>query len=82
MVNHLALCDGVGHRGGAWLTEHPDDPEEEPYPSIFDTEVMKGLEERSGARRISFDQCMMGGPSQNPTRVTGTVKLAAAEALR
>eukprot|EP00959_Pyramimonas_sp_CCMP1952_P163934 3427526-Pyramimonas_sp.AAC.1 len=82
MVNHLALRGGVGDRGGTWALEHPDDPGEDPYPSIFDTEILKGLESRTGARHISFDQCMMGGPSQKPTRVTGAARLAATEALR
>ena len=65
----------------AGLAEHPDGPGEDPYPSNFDTEVMKRLEERSGARRVSFDQCIMGGPAQKTARVTSTVKFAAAEAL-
>ncbi|CAK0803647.1 unnamed protein product, partial [Prorocentrum cordatum] len=82
MVNHLALCGGVGDRGGAWALERPDDPGEGPHPSIFDAEILKDLESRTGARHIIFDQCMMGGPSQKPTRVTGTARLAATEALR
>ena len=82
MLNHLAPCGGVAGRGGAWGLEHPDDPEEEPYPSIFDTDILRGLMMRTNARQISFDQCMMGGVSQKPTRVAGTVKWAATAARR
>ena len=71
MLNHLTLCSGVACRGGAWGVEHPDDPEEEPFPSIFDTDILKGLEARTHARRISFAQCMMGGGVESRAHIVG-----------
>ncbi len=72
-INYLAICESVGMRGGAWLWEHPDDPGCSPYPSIWCTEEMMGVEERTGSVRAILHQCAFGGISQKPTCFGGTL---------
>ena len=59
-INYLAYCEAVSVRGGAWLWEHPEDPGCSPYPSIWCTEEMKGVEERTGSVRAILHQCAFG----------------------
>lgn len=59
-INYLAYCEAVSMRGGAWLWEHPEDPGCSPYPSIWCTEEMKGVEERTGSVRAILHQCAFG----------------------
>ena len=72
-INYLTICEGVGVRGGAWLWEHPADPGVSPYPSIWITNEMLGIEERTGAKRILLHQCAFGGIAVKPTCFAGTV---------
>ncbi|CAK0808808.1 unnamed protein product [Prorocentrum cordatum] len=71
-LNFLALCEGVSSRGGVHIHEHPEDPGEEPYPSIYSTELTCAMEERTSAVRVSLDQCMYGGPARKATTLSGT----------
>ena len=72
-INYLTICEGVGARGGAWLWEHPADPGVSPYPSIWITDEMMGVEERTGATRAVLHQCAFGGISVKPTCFAGTI---------
>ena len=72
IVNFGTLCEGVSSRGGVYIWEHPRDPEQFPYPSIWDTGLVKGMEERTGAIRCLLDQCMYGGPTMKSTCLSGT----------
>ena len=72
-INYLAICEGVGVRGGAWLWEHPDDPGCSPFPSIWITDEMIGVEDRTGATRARLHQCAFGGISVKPTCFSGTL---------
>ena len=72
IINLLTLCEGVSSRGGVHLLEHPRDPEEEPFPSIWDSGLVRGFEARTGAVRCLLDQCMYGGPTQKGTCISGT----------
>ena len=74
MVNFLALCEAVSLRGGGHLCEHPEDPGMDPYPSVWATDLMIGLEDRVGAVRILLDQCMYGGPAPKVTCLSGTLQ--------
>ena len=73
LVHFLAICEGVAEHGGGVLLEHPADPEEEPMPSIWATQLVQAWEVRIGARRGSLDQCMYGGPTMKPTTVSGNL---------
>eukprot|EP00959_Pyramimonas_sp_CCMP1952_P190048 3975969-Pyramimonas_sp.AAC.1 len=46
---------------------HPADPGCDPYPSVWVLDAVIGLLERHGAKLITLDQCMFGGPTQKPT---------------
>ena len=72
-INYLTICEGVGVRGGAWLWEHPADPGVSPFPSIWITDEMTGVEERTGATRAVLHQCAFGGISVKPTCFSGTL---------
>ena len=72
-MNSMALCEGVSSRGGGHALEHPDDPDEYPYASIWDTEEMTGMELRTGSARHRCHQCMRGGPAVKPTCISGTL---------
>ena len=56
MLNILFLCQVVNLAGGASLMEHPEDRGDEPFASVWCTEVMKKLESVIGARRFLSDQ--------------------------
>ena len=74
MLNFLSLCESISKVEGVWLLEHPEDPGVFPYPSIWDTEVERALEVRTGAKRARLDQCMFGGPTRKPTCLAGTLE--------
>eukprot|EP00969_Alexandrium_andersonii_P119616 5288719-Alexandrium_andersonii.AAC.1 len=59
--------------GGAILHEQPEDPGCDPFPSLFDTRLFKGMVARTGCRQVKLDQCAFGGPSRKPTELWGTV---------
>ncbi|CAK0791492.1 unnamed protein product, partial [Prorocentrum cordatum] len=73
LFNLLALCDAEEQHGGGYLFEHPADPEEEPYPSVWDLEAVKGMLGRHGVRTTRIDQCMYGGPAQKPTTLASNL---------
>ena len=72
-INYLSVCEGVGARGGAWLWEHPADPGVSPFPSIWITDEMIGVEQRTGATRALLHQCAFGGISVKPTCFSGSI---------
>ncbi len=74
MVNFLALLEGVAVRGGIHLMEHPDDPGEEPFPSIWDTEQCRVVERRTGARRCKLHQCPFGARARKPTCLSTNIE--------
>ena len=54
--------------------EHPADPGNPPFPSIFITDEVLGWEAELGAHRETFPQCMWGCPALKLTTITGTAK--------
>ena len=66
-LNYMATC-------GAHLWEHPADPEEEPFPSVWCTTEMLGLERRTESVRALLHQCAFGGISPKLTCVSGTLR--------
>ena len=70
----MALCDRISLYGGGFLWEHPKDPGEHPFPSIFATVEFKELLCRTEAGSVSFDQCVLGGPTQKPTTLAGNCR--------
>ena len=46
LINFVALAEIVSKRGGLGLLEHPEDPEEEPMPSIWATDLIQQFEAR------------------------------------
>lgn len=72
-VNFMATCEGVSARGGAHLWEHPADPGEEPYASVWATDEMQGVEFRTGAVRAVLHQCPYGGLVPKLTCLSGTL---------
>ena len=82
-VNYMATCEGVSARGGAHLWEHPADPGEEPYASVWATEEMQGVEFRTGAVRAVLHQCPFGGLVPKLTCLSGTLcGLASLDGIR
>ena len=72
-VNAVSYFEAVSLQDGVHLLEHPVDPGEHPYPSFFDTDLLKGMESRTGARRITFDQCCYGQKACKRTTLSSTV---------
>ena len=72
-LNYMAVCEAVSSRGGVHWWERPADPGRDPYPSIWITEEMIGLERRTGATRAIFHQCPFGGEVPKLTCFSGTV---------
>ena len=72
-VNYMSVCENVAARGGAWLWEHPADPGHSPYASVWATQEMQGLEERTQAVRALLHQCPFGGPVPKLTCFSGTL---------
>ena len=73
MINTLCAAEGVSTRGGGHLIEHPEEPEDERCATIWLTEEMIGMEERTGAVRTHLDQCALGGPVRKATGLSGTL---------
>ena len=74
-MNTLCLMEGCSARGGGHLLEHPADPECDPLPSIFATPEVCEWEQRTSSKRVSFHQCMLGGPTMKPTMISSTFDL-------
>eukprot|EP00438_Fugacium_kawagutii_P028165 Skav233604 [mRNA] locus=scaffold109:47718:52210:+ [translate_table: standard] len=72
-LNFLAVAEAVASRGGGYLMEHPADPGCEPYPSIWITEEVTGMEERVGGRRVHLHQCPFGGSCPKLTTLSGNL---------
>lgn len=72
-LNYMSVCEGVSIRGGAHLWEHPADPGQDPYPSVWVTDEMLGLERRTDAQRAVLHQCPFGGLTPKLTCLSGTV---------
>jgi len=60
MLNSLGLMEPCVLHGGLALLEHPEDPGEDPYPSIWNTEEWRGFASRCGCTKCSIDQCSLG----------------------
>ena len=71
-LNSMALMERTSSRGGLHWWEHPADPGEDPYPSIWATAEMQELERRLGAQRVSFHQCVFGAPVAKHTTLSTT----------
>ncbi len=75
-INCLAMMEGCSSRGGCGgchLLGHPEDPGVDPLPSMWDTEEVIEWERRTSSVRVSFDQCMYGGPTKKPTCVSSNL---------
>ena len=72
-VNFWAVAEGVSARGGGFLMEHPADPGEPPYPSMWMIDDLIQMERRVGARRVHFDQCPFGGIVPKATTLSGNL---------
>ena len=71
-VNSLGLMERVSSRQGLHFWEHPEDPGEQPFPSIWNTDEMLELERRVDASCVSFDQCVFGAPVPKGTTISTT----------
>ena len=56
IVNVVVLAEEVVNAGGLFVLEHPADPGEEPFPSIWATSLIQDFERRVGAKRRRVDQ--------------------------
>ncbi len=74
MLHSLALMEPTVQAGGLAVLEHPDDPEEEPMPSIWQTDEWKGFARRTGCTRRRFHQCCFGCASRKPTCLGNNVE--------
>ena len=73
MINFMALCEAVAVRGGLYLQEHPEDPGEDPFPSIWATAEHAAFELRASGHKCKFDQCPLGGETRKPTCVSTNI---------
>ena len=68
MSNFLCLCENAPVRGVACLLEHPADGEDPRIASTFDTDELRGVEDRTGSHRRCIEQCAFVGPTgKSPT---------------
>ena len=72
-MHFLALCEAASSRGGMHGWEHPADRGAPPYPSIFATSEMQGMEARTGSRRAVHHQCVWGCERPKKTCITGNL---------
>ena len=59
----------AGRRGAVCMHEHPRDPMSEPYPSFFNTNVVRWITRVLNCVHVSIDQCMYGALYQKPTTI-------------
>ena len=64
------------------MAENPEDPQEDPYPSIFSTPEAQLLRDRHEARDYVFHQCRTGLPHRKPTQLLTTVEIPMGSPLR
>ncbi|CAK0835831.1 unnamed protein product [Prorocentrum cordatum] len=69
LMTALTVIRAVCAAGGVGLLEHPSDPGEPPYPSIWDLVELKDLVKDFGGWVNYLDQCRYGAPSMKPTLV-------------
>ena len=74
LLTHLSFVEELASVGGVSLTEHPDDPGGDPFPSIWATPQVKNLEATIEAKREKVMQCAHGSPSMTPILFSGTVR--------
>ena len=72
-AHFMLACERVSGRGGAHGWEHPEDPGCDPFPSIWCTPEMLKLEQRTGSKRGTFCQCVLGAPVRKGTTFSGTL---------
>ena len=68
-LNTLAAMEGVSLRGGGHLLEHPADPGEDPFSSIFSTDEVHHFEARTSSSRRLLHQCMCGCSTRKATNI-------------
>ena len=56
IVNFVVLAEEVVNAGGLYALEHPVDPGEAPYPSIWSTSLVQDFEIRVNGKRRQLDQ--------------------------
>ena len=56
IVNFVVLAEEVVSAGGLFVLEHPVDPGEAPFPSIWSTSLIQDFEKRVSAVRRRVDQ--------------------------
>ncbi len=69
----LCLCELMHEHNGVFIFEHPEDPGD-PFPSVFATQEMLDLIQKTNAQSVSLCQCRYGAPSKKPTRLVGTAE--------
>ncbi len=74
MIHFLALAEALALRGGVFLLEHPADPGQEPFPSVFATPQLTEMADRVGAVLGYLEQCALGGPAKKPTGLLSTIE--------
>lgn len=72
-LNFLAMAEAVAARGGGYLMEHPADPGQDPYPSIWITDEVLEMERRVNGRRVHLHQCPFGGTCPKLTTLSGNL---------
>eukprot|EP00438_Fugacium_kawagutii_P010989 Skav206620 [mRNA] locus=scaffold1562:264434:268503:+ [translate_table: standard] len=72
-LTFLAVAEAVASRGGGYLMEHPADPGKDPFPSIWITDEVIGMEHRVGGRRVHLHQCPFGGTCPKLTTLSGNL---------
>ena len=56
LLNFIQLCHAVAEGGGYYVLEHPEDPGSEPYPSIWVTDPVLELLEKTRGASIGLHQ--------------------------
>ena len=72
-IRFHALCRAIDFGGGHYLLEHPKDRREDPYPSLFITDLSTSLKNDTNACDIHVDQCRYGCWTRKRTTLRGTV---------
>ena len=67
----LEVLEALGECESSVTLEHPRDPAEDPFPSIWVTKPLLKFEDTIDAKRAETDQCMTGADSKKPTTITG-----------
>ena len=71
LVNYVVLAEAVVMAGGLFALEHPEDPGEDPYPSIWSTSLITDFERRTMAKRRLIHQCRFGCRARKATTISG-----------